>query len=42
MGEEEDLQLGTRSQGRGLLITISTMNCWIEIHNATHLGSPMM
>lgn len=42
MGEQEGLQLGTKSEGRGLLITISAVNSWIEIHNPIHLGSLIM
>lgn len=41
MGEEEGLQLGTGDEGRRLLITISAVNCWMEIHNTIHLGSPI-
>lgn len=34
------LQLGTTSEGRGLLIIISAMNCWVEIHNTIYLVFP--
>lgn len=36
------LQLGTNSEGRDLLITISAVNCWMEIHNTIHLRPLIM